>query len=117
VIAWELTGQAIEALSQTERPDPEPGPGQVLVRVQAVSLNHRDLGLVRRGTPAPLVPTSDGAGVVVDFGPGVTHWRAGDRVMANFFQTWVDGPWRAGRAGRGGSGWRLSGLSPARPSR
>ncbi len=104
MIAWELAGRGIEALTQVERPDPEPGPGQVLVRVEAVSLNHRDLGLARRGTSAALVPTSDGAGVVVGLGPGVTAWQSGDRVMANFFQTWVDGPWhpRYGSSALGG---------------
>ena len=105
MIAWELAGRGVEALAQVERADPEPGPGQVLVRVQAVSLNHRDLGLARRGTSAPLVPASDGAGVVVDLGPGVTAWQSGDRVMANFFQTWVGGPWhpRYGSAALGGT--------------
>ncbi len=105
MIAWQLAGQGIEALSQVERPDPVPGPGQVLVGVKAVSLNHRDLGLAGRGTPAPLVPASDGAGVVVGLGPGVTGWQTGDRVMANFFQTWVDGPWhpRYGSSALGGA--------------
>ena len=105
MIAWELAGRGIESLAQMERPDPEPGPGQVLVRVHAVSLNHRDLGLARRGTSAPVVPTSDGAGVVVGLGPGVTGWQTGDRVVANFFQTWVDGPWhpRYGSSALGGA--------------
>ena len=105
MIVWELAGRGIETLAQIERPDPEPGPGQVLVRVQAVSLNHRDLGLARRGTSAPVVPASDGAGVVVGLGPGVTGWQIGDRVVANFFQTWVDGPWhpRYGSSALGGA--------------
>ena len=77
----------------------------MLVRVHAVSLNHRDLGLARRGTSAPVVPASDGAGVVVGLGPGVTGWQIGDRVVANFFQTWVDGPWhpRYGSSALGGA--------------
>ncbi len=105
MIAWELAGRGIETLGQMERPDPEPGPGQVLVRVHAVSLNHRDLGLARRGTSAPVVPTSDGAGVVVGLGPGVTGWQTGDRVIASFFQTWVNGPWhpRYGSSALGGA--------------
>ncbi len=105
MIVWELAGRGIETLARIERPDPEPGPGQVLVRVQAVSLNHRDLGLARRGTSAPVVPASDGAGVVVGLGPGVTGWQIGDRVVANFFQTWVDGPWhpRYGSSALGGA--------------
>jgi NADPH:quinone reductase-like Zn-dependent oxidoreductase len=105
VIAWELAGRGIETLVQVERPDPEPGPGQVLVRVHAVSLNHRDLGLARRGVSSPVVPASDGAGVVVGMGPGVNGWQSGDRVIANFFQTWVDGPWhpRYGSSALGGA--------------
>ena len=105
MIAWELAGRGIETLAKVERPDPEPGYGQVLVQVHAVSLNHRDLGLARRGPSAPLVPTSDGAGVVVGVGPGVTGWETGDRVIANFFQTWVDGPWhpRYGASALGGA--------------
>jgi NADPH:quinone reductase-like Zn-dependent oxidoreductase len=105
VIAWVLTGRGIESLAQVARPEPQPGPGQVLVRVHAVSLNHRDLGLARRGMSSPVVPTSDGAGVVVGLGPGVTGWQTGDRVMANFFQTWVDGSWhpRYGSSALGGA--------------
>ena len=102
---WELTGRGVESLNRVERADPEPGRGQVLVRVHAVSLNHRDLGLARRGPAQPVVPTSDGAGVVVGLGPGVTRWQTGDRVMASFFQSWIDGPWhpRYGSSALGGS--------------
>ena len=92
--AWILDGSGVAALRQVERPDPVPAPGHVVVRVRATSLNHRDLGIARRGVDAPLVPLSDGAGEVVATGEGVTRWTPGDRVMANFFTTWSDGPWR-----------------------
>src|SRR5688572_27631806 len=79
-------------------PRPTPGQGQVLVRVRAVSLNQRDL-LVLRAQYGPQggadtsgrIPLSDGAGEVVQVGPGVTRFRAGDRVAGTFFARWVDG--------------------------
>jgi len=93
MIAWELAGAGVEQLRRVERADPEPGPGQILVRVRAVSLNHRDLSLARRGVEEPIIPASDGAGEVLAIGPGVKAWRPGDRVVANFFQTWIGGAW------------------------
>lgn len=81
-------------LEQATRPTPEPGPGQLLVRVHAVSLNYRDLINLRNiaGRPvADRVPTSDGAGEVVAVGPDVTDWQPGDRVIGCFFQSWSGG--------------------------
>jgi NADPH:quinone reductase-like Zn-dependent oxidoreductase len=86
---------SIEALTLAERPRPTPGPGQVLMRVRACSLNYRDLAVVRgtyaRGLKLPLVPLSDGAGEVVEVGPGVTRFAVGDRVAAIFMQSWLAG--------------------------
>jgi NADPH:quinone reductase-like Zn-dependent oxidoreductase len=96
--AWELRGDGVETLAVGERETPRPGPGQVRVRMRAASLNYRDLlvadGKYARGGPSrrPLVPLSDGAGEVVEVGPGVTALRPGDRVMGAFFQRWIDGP-------------------------
>lgn len=80
---------------QVDRPEPKPGPGQALVRIRAVSLNYRDL-LILRGTyldPAvrAVIPVSDGAGEVVAVGQGVTRVKPGDRVSPTFFQNWTDG--------------------------
>ena len=77
--------------------DPEPGPGQALVRVHAVSLNYRDLlvadGTYPRGASKErLIPTSDGAGVVIRLGPGTQRLKPGDRVIGAFFQKWLSGP-------------------------
>jgi NADPH:quinone reductase-like Zn-dependent oxidoreductase len=77
-------------------PDPLPGPGQVLVRLQAFSLNFRDL-LVCKGAynpklRLPIVPLSDGAGEVVSTGAGATRFQPGQRVVASFMPGWVDGP-------------------------
>jgi NADPH:quinone reductase-like Zn-dependent oxidoreductase len=90
------SGAGIEALNRTERSDPDkPGHRQVLVKVRACSLNFRDLGIVRGSYRMPvrdnIVPLSDGAGEVVEVGPGVTRFRAGDRVAGNFFQRWAGG--------------------------
>jgi NADPH:quinone reductase-like Zn-dependent oxidoreductase len=96
--AYELRGNGVETLTLVEREPPRAGPGQVRVRIRAASLNYRDLlvasGTYSRGGPPkrPLVPLSDGAGEVVEVGPGVTRLRPGDRVAGSFFQRWIDGP-------------------------
>ena len=86
--------KGIDSLSLVERPDPVPGPRQVLVRVRATSLNYRDLLTVEaqsaRAAPKPdLIPLSDGAGEVVAIGPGVSRVKVGDRVAGCFMQKWV----------------------------
>ncbi|WP_422928800.1 zinc-dependent alcohol dehydrogenase family protein [Singulisphaera sp. PoT] len=74
---------------------PEPGHGQVLVRVRAASLNYRDLlvakGLYNPKLPLPIVPLSDAAGEVEAVGPGVTNVKVGDRVAGIFMQGWISG--------------------------
>lgn len=88
-------GFGLDKLVYAERPDPVPGPLQVRVRVKATSLNYRDLMMVEgRYNPRqklPLVPNSDGAGVVDAVGPGVTRVKPGDRVMGLFAQGWLAG--------------------------
>ena len=107
---YELTGEGLDTLKPVERPSPRPGPGQVLVRMRAASLNYRDL-LVATGRYArgplkrPLVPLSDGAGEVIAVGPGVRALAAGDRVASSFFQRWVEGPYdpEMGKSALGGA--------------
>jgi NADPH:quinone reductase-like Zn-dependent oxidoreductase len=66
---------------------------EVRVRVAAVALNYRDVFLLKRAAErtAPVIPASDGAGQVVEVGGRVSRLRVGDRVMAGFFPTWLDG--------------------------
>lgn len=74
---------------------PQPGPGEVLVRVHASALNYRDLALLRGQYPmshrAGLVPMSDSAGEVVAVGEGVSRFTVGDRVANIFFPRWFGG--------------------------
>ena len=68
-----------------EAPDPIAGPGQVLVRLHAASLNHLDVW-VRKGLPSvpkPRILGADGAGIVEALGDGVTGFTIGDRVLLN----------------------------------
>lgn len=83
-------------LAERERPEPSPGPGEVLLRMRAASLNYRDILMVRGHynprQPLPLIPCSDGVGVVEAVGEGVTRVSPGDRVATAFSQTWIAGP-------------------------
>jgi NADPH:quinone reductase-like Zn-dependent oxidoreductase len=88
-------GAGIDALAVVDRPVPKPQYRQVLVKVAACSLNYRDLGITRGTYRMPVrenvVPLSDGAGEVVEVGPGVTRVKTGDKVAGCFFQRWVGG--------------------------
>src|ERR1700753_145045 len=94
--AWRIESFGIDQLALVDLPQPEPKAGEVLVKVHAVSLNYRDLLMVRgQYNPKmalPRVPCSDGAGEVVAVGDGVTSVRVGERVAAIFMQRWIDGP-------------------------
>ncbi len=86
----------VDNLTLVERDIPQPGPGGVLVRLTAASLNYRDL-MVISGTynpklKRPMIPFSDGVGTVEEIGDGVTRAKAGDRVAGCFMQKWMDGP-------------------------
>lgn len=79
-----------------ELPDPEPGPGEALVAIRAISINPRDLVLSQRGYgrqsgALPLIPLCDGAGEVVALGDGVSRVAVGDRVSPCFSRTWLRG--------------------------
>jgi NADPH:quinone reductase-like Zn-dependent oxidoreductase len=106
-------GFGIENLKWEEAAEPSPSAGQVLVRVQAASLNYRDL-LVATGKynpkmPLPRVPLSDGAGEVAAIGDGVTRWKIGDRVAGAFLQSWHGGSYQDGY-GKSALGGAVDGL-------
>lgn len=95
--AWEIVSDGgVDALALNDRPLPEPGHGQVRIRIRASSINYRDLSTIEdpvsRKLPYPTVPNSDGAGEVDAVGPGVSRFSVGDRVMGCFFQAWEAGP-------------------------
>jgi len=83
--AWSMDGyDGVDALRMSEVPDPEPGPGQILVRVTFAALNPADAFLARGMYPAhpplPHILGRDGVGEVVAVGPAVTRVRVGDLV-------------------------------------
>ena len=86
-------------LRLVEHPDPVPGPGQVVVRMRTASLNYRDSFIAAMGGYAPnsdatepVIPLSDGCGVIDAVGSGVTRVAVGDRVAPLFFPHWIAGP-------------------------
>jgi len=73
-----------EVLRVTELPIPQPGPGQVLLRVEAAGVNFIEI-YFRKGTykaSLPLTPGSEAAGTIEELGPGVTGFKAGDLVAS-----------------------------------
>jgi len=101
-------------LVMKEIPMPQPGGGQVQVRIRATSLNGRDRSRLDSNCPVspggPQIPLSDGAGEVIGVGDGVTRFKVGDRVVGTFFAhgSWIDGdrpegvmPFRRGGPGQG----------------
>jgi len=94
--AWQISAFGIDSLELAKRPDRQPGPREVQVKIRAVSFNYRDLmivkGLYNPKLQLPRIPCSDGAGEVTAVGEGVTEWKAGDRVAGIFMQNWIDGP-------------------------
>jgi len=83
------------SLKVTERPDPVPGPGQVVLKMKAFSLNYRDLlvvnGVGRWKPSLPRIPLSDGVGIVAAAGSGVSRVKVGDRIAPIFYPYWLDG--------------------------
>lgn len=72
-----------EVLALTTVPDPQAGPGEVVVELRAAALNRRDVFL-RKGvapSPLPVIPGSDGAGVIRSLGAGVGGVSEGDEVV------------------------------------
>jgi len=89
-------GFGLDKLQQVEVEERQPGPGEVLVRMKAATLNYRDLliisGVYNPKLKLPLIPISDGAGVVEAMGEGVRDFQIGDAVIPLFNQNWMGGP-------------------------
>jgi len=111
--AWQIQSFGIDSFQFVELPTPSPAPGEVLVQVRAISLNFRDLmvvkGLYNPKMQLPRIPCSDGAGEVVAVGEGVTAWKPGDRVAAIFMQNWLEGPLTRAKS-RGALGGDVDGM-------
>ena len=94
--AWLLKDFGLENLKLEDVPTPKPGPGELLVKVGAVSLNFRDKAIVEgfyepHLVPKSLIPVSDAAGTVVAVGSGVSRFEVGDRVNSHLYSRWIDG--------------------------
>ncbi len=85
----------LDSLVSGERPVPAPGPHEVLIRMRAVSLNYRDLSVIKGfynpNQTLPLIPVSDGVGEVVMLGGQVSRVKLGDRVSPNYAHKWISG--------------------------
>ena len=94
--AFEIGEFGIDNLVLVERETPQVTPGHVLVKMTAASLNYRDLMVVKAQynpkMKRPMIPLSDGAGIVEEVGPDVTRFKKGDRVVGCFMQKWIEGP-------------------------
>jgi NADPH:quinone reductase-like Zn-dependent oxidoreductase len=88
-----LIDRGLENLRVEEVPEPTPGEGQILIELRAASLNFRDLSVIFGPYPArlPLVPLSDGVGIVKRVGENVTRVQVGDRVCPIYAPEWISG--------------------------
>lgn len=97
--AYQFDAFGLENLKLVDVAEPVPGPGEVLLQVRAISLNYRDLMVIRgQYNPhvrLPATPISDGAGVISAIGPGVTQVKVGQHVCTHFISGWLDGRFRA----------------------
>lgn len=93
--AMQLNAFGLDQLQVVELDEPEAGPGEVLVKLEAASVNPRDYQIITGNfTPNvdfPLIPLSDGAGRVVAVGEGVSRMAVGDLVTPLFFPDWISG--------------------------
>jgi NADPH:quinone reductase-like Zn-dependent oxidoreductase len=93
--AWQLQAFGRENLVLNDVPQPEPGPGEALVRISSVSLNYRDKllydGNYNPHLEFPITQVADAVGEIVALGPDTTRFKVGDRVVTNYCTRWIDG--------------------------
>lgn len=110
---WQIRSFGLDQLAFVDVPQPRPGRGEVLIKVHAVSLNYRDLLMVRgQYNPRmalPRIPCSDGAGEVVELGEDVNQLTRGQRVAGIFMQHWLEGAPTAEKT-RGALGGDIDGM-------
>ena len=96
--AYRFAEFGLDHLKLGDAEPPSPKPGEIVMDVKALSLNYRDLmvikGLYNPKLKLPAVPISDGAGVVSAVGDGVERVKVGDRVVSHFVSGWIDGPFK-----------------------
>jgi NADPH:quinone reductase-like Zn-dependent oxidoreductase len=106
--AFVLEAIGYDGLVERARDVPPTGPGQVLVRMRAASLNFRDLkilkGVYSFNPTLPRVLLSDGAGEIAEVGDGVAAFKPGDRVLPTYMEGWHRGPMSKERPG-----WKAKG--------
>jgi NADPH:quinone reductase-like Zn-dependent oxidoreductase len=104
----------VDSLKLVERPDPSPGPGQVLLKMKAFAINYRDLlvvgGVGRWKPPLGRIPLSDGVGLVAATGSGVSRVKVGNRVAPIFYPKWLEGRAAAGKMGHALGGAAADGV-------
>jgi NADPH:quinone reductase-like Zn-dependent oxidoreductase len=90
---YRIKDSTLAGLTLCEEPRLEPGEGEALVKVHAVSLNFKDLNFLdpRAAALRGRVPLSDAAGEIVAVGPGVDQFQVGDRVVNTSVSGWISG--------------------------
>jgi NADPH:quinone reductase-like Zn-dependent oxidoreductase len=108
----ELVGPGLDAIRLAERREKEVPPGQVRLKLKAMSLNYRDLLIAKGSVPVayPCIPLSDAVGEVVETGAGVTRVKVGDRVCPTYYPDWVDGAIAPAKFARD-RGWHGDGVA------
>jgi NADPH:quinone reductase-like Zn-dependent oxidoreductase len=95
---------SLESLRLVERPDPTPGPNDIVIRMRAAAFNFRDIAMLRGkyhiDVSPPLIPLSDGAGEVIQVGESVTRFGVGELVCPTYLPDWHVGPIQADRVRR-----------------
>ena len=89
---FELKSFGDDGLTMTERGDPSPCLGEVIVKMKSASINYRDFmiakGLYNPNLSLPLIPLSCGSGEIIAVGNDITDFKIGDAVTSVFWQDW-----------------------------